>query len=112
MLEHCDKDLFIKYRDGTITLDQLKARVTERCFGIKYTVLDDLRPMILPQFLDEKKLKEFMPYMDMIYGKNPKVKELLRPLKPHEVDFKCLKSVKMPAKIPKNDRRHLPKEKR
>lgn len=71
--------------------------MTERRFGIKYTVLDDLRPYILPQFLDPKVLKDFMPYMDMIYGKNHAVRDLLRPLRPHEIDLKCLKSVNMHA---------------
>lgn len=49
-----DKDLFVKFRDGQYTLDQLKARIAERKDGIKYVVLDDLKQRLDPKYFKEK----------------------------------------------------------
>jgi len=38
-----DKYLFIMFRDGKVTVDQLKARLAEKHDGTSYMVLDDLR---------------------------------------------------------------------
>lgn len=48
-----DKDLFLKLKDGTLTLDQLKARIAERKTGLKYVVLDDLKDGLDPKFYEE-----------------------------------------------------------
>lgn len=50
-LKFCEKGLFIKFRNGKITYDQLLARVEESRFGTKYTVLDDLIPDLKPEYL-------------------------------------------------------------
>lgn len=42
-LKYCDKDLYLDMRDRQITIPQFKARVSERYFGIKFVVLDDLK---------------------------------------------------------------------
>jgi hypothetical protein len=48
-----DKDLFLKLKDGAITLDQLKARIAERKTGLKYVVLDDLKDILDPKYYME-----------------------------------------------------------
>ena len=45
-IKYSDKDLFKKFRDKEFTLDQLKSRVSERRFGLKYTVIDDLKGIL------------------------------------------------------------------
>ena len=49
-IKKADKDLFLKLKDGVITLDQLKARIAERKTGLNYVVLDDLKEYINPKF--------------------------------------------------------------
>lgn len=46
----------MKLKDGTYTLDQLKARIAERKGGFKYVVLDDLIGHLNEEFLIEKPL--------------------------------------------------------
>ena len=48
-----DKDLFLKLKDGQYTMDQIKARIAERKNNIKYTVLDDLKDVLDPDFFKE-----------------------------------------------------------
>ena len=43
LLKFIDKKIFLKFRQGELTLDQVEARVNGCCFGVKYKVLDDLR---------------------------------------------------------------------
>ena len=52
-VKKADKDLFLKFKDGVYTLDQLKARIAERRGqgGVKYVVLDDLRGQLSERFL-------------------------------------------------------------
>ena len=52
-LTMADKDLFVKLKDGQYTMDQLKARIAERKNNIKYTVLDDLKDVLDPDFFKE-----------------------------------------------------------
>ena len=52
-VKKADKDLALKLKDGTITLDQLKARIAERKTGLKYVVLDDLKDILDPKFYAE-----------------------------------------------------------
>lgn len=44
--------MFLKLKDGVITLDQLKARIAERKTGLNYVVLDDLKEYINPKFFE------------------------------------------------------------
>ena len=53
-----DKDLFLKLKDGHYTLDQLKARISQRKTGIGYVVLDDLKQYINPKFFEKPKQEE------------------------------------------------------
>ena len=39
------------YRDGELTLDQLKSRLAEKHQGVSYVVLDDLRDTLEPRIL-------------------------------------------------------------
>ena len=92
MLENCDRWIFLKFRDGELTADQLSSRVVERRFGLKYKTLDDLKPYILKQFYDgtgEQKKQ----ILDLIYGDNPD--NITRELLPHEINLKCLRSVNL-----------------
>ena len=93
VIEHSHKDLFINFRNRGITLEQLKSRVAERRFGIKYVVLDDLLPHLLERFKDPIALEKFKPTMKKIYGENPCAKEINRELKPYEVNERCLNSL-------------------
>ena len=43
-LEITDKELFIRFRDGIISLSQYKARLSEKRGFSKYKVLDDIWP--------------------------------------------------------------------
>lgn len=52
-VKKADKDLFLKLKEGQITLDQLKARIAERNTGLKYVVLDDLKEILDPKFYIE-----------------------------------------------------------
>ena len=52
-IKKADKDLFIKLKQGTYTLDQVKARVAERKTGLKQIVLDDLKAQLDPKFFIE-----------------------------------------------------------
>ena len=90
IMENCERDIFQKFRDNELSVDQLSQRVVERRFGLKYKTLDDLKPFLLPQFFDES-VKERIPVLNLIYGSNPS--NINRELLPHEINFKCLKSV-------------------
>ena len=89
----------MKFRDKTITYDQLKARIAERRFHVSYKVLDDLKDKIDPSFYTD--IEKFRPYFKMIYGgslgfgkKEITHKDILRELQPYETNNKCLRSVK------------------
>ena len=47
-----DKYLFIMFRDKKITLDQLKARISEKLLGSSYVVLDDIRDKLPTSILN------------------------------------------------------------
>ena len=44
----CDKDLFVQFRENKITFAQFFSRVAARCGIAKYTVYDDLKPILDP----------------------------------------------------------------
>ena len=52
LLKTIDKYLFVMFRNGEITLDQLKARLAEKNQNVVYTVLDDLRGTLQPEILE------------------------------------------------------------
>ena len=59
-LLHSDKELFIKFRDGQISYDQLVARGAEKKGCAKYLVLDDIKKKLNPDILeDEEFLKDY-----------------------------------------------------
>ena len=74
-------------------MDQLVARVDERRFGMRYVVLDDLKPELLDRFKDPEAELQFAPYMKKIFGENYTTADILRPLLPHETNMKCLNSI-------------------
>lgn len=47
-----DKDIFIKFRDGKLTFDQLRVRIAERKFRMEFKCLDDLKHKIEPKYYD------------------------------------------------------------
>ena len=53
VIERClrcyDKKLFLKLRNGELTIDQVDARVSAKHFGATYKVLDDLRDHLIPE---------------------------------------------------------------
>jgi len=63
-------------------------------FNIEYKVLDDLREVIDPEFMDENLLKYRLD-IERIYGKNFSKKDIHEELKPHEINSKCLRSVSL-----------------
>ena len=100
ILKNSDKDLFIKYRDEGITLTQLQARVAERKFNVKYTTLDDLKPRLVKEIYED--LDSFKKVFKMIFHSlDPPVKDLMRELKPHEINDRCLKSISYKHKKPR-----------
>ena len=100
-LEHTDKVLFIQFRSGSITLNQFKARLTERRGVAKYKVIEDIWPNIHPQIKEELKTRPNIH--DQIYGKGATVAEMQRPLEDWEFNPRCLRSIKYHHK--KNSRR-------
>lgn len=82
-------------------------------FNIEYKVLDDLREVIDPEFLD-KNLDKYRSDTIKIYGENFTKKSLNEDLKPHEVNHHCLRSVSLaPSEktlIPNHFFRSLPRE--
>ena len=47
-----DKDIFIKFRDGKLTFDQLRVRIAERKFRMEFKCLDDLKHKIEPKYYE------------------------------------------------------------
>ena len=65
-LLHGDRDLFVKFRDGKITYDQLRARLAEKNGNAKYIVLDDVRHKLNPKIVDPAYEKTYK----LRFGKN------------------------------------------
>lgn len=89
-----DKDLFIKFRDSQLTYDQLKARIAERHFNIAYKCLDDLKEKGAIDPKHYENVEAFMPIFNLLYSQAATYKDILRPLAPHEVEKRCLRSIK------------------
>jgi len=79
-IQKADKDLFVKFRDGKMTMDQLKVRLAERAFDIQFKCLDDLkdRGAIDPKFYEN--VEAFVPFFNMIYGANANYLDVVRDL--------------------------------
>jgi len=56
-IKESDKDLFIKLKEGHYTIDQIRARISERKNGVKYVVLDDMRHLLDPSFFKKSARK-------------------------------------------------------
>ena len=92
LINFLDKTLFIAFRDNTITLAQLKARVAElRGFG-KYKVLDDIYPGLSNE--EREKLTKRTDMIKFLFGENPKPEDYSRDLQPWEANQRCLRSIK------------------
>lgn len=66
-LRHCDRGLYLKFRDHEITYDQFLARVEELRFGTKYFVLDDLLSIIKPSYLQKPDDEQmYQTYMEVV----------------------------------------------
>lgn len=51
-LLQCDHDLYVQFRNKDITFDQLRSRIAERSGIAKYSILDDLKDQLDPNFLE------------------------------------------------------------
>ena len=93
-LTDADKDLFVKYRDGQLTYDQLRARIAERRYNTVYKCLDDLKEKGTLDAKYYENVEEFLPIFKMLYSQDASIEDLLRPLKDYEVNKRCLRSIK------------------
>lgn len=91
-LEITDKELFMKFRDGKITLNQYKARLSEKRGLSTYKVLEDIWPQIHPTIKED--LKKNPEIHHQIYGKHATASDLQRPLADWELNPHCLRSIK------------------
>ncbi|TNV86179.1 hypothetical protein FGO68_gene11142 [Halteria grandinella] len=90
-LKFCEKGLFIKFRNGKLTYDQLLARVEESRFGTKYTVLDDMIPDLKPEYLnkpeDETMYDQYMEILREIMEREKKKAHQSSLLNPKQSEF-------------------------
>lgn len=90
-LKHCEKGLFIKFRNGKLTYDQLLARVEESRFGTKYTVLDDMIPDLKPEYLnkpeDETMYDQYMEILREIMEREKRKAHQSSLLNPKQNEF-------------------------
>lgn len=85
-----EKDQFQDYVSGKKTFTQFRSSIASRKFKVKYTVLDDLKPELLPQFKDEE-LEKQKPLLHMIF--NADSEKMCR-------NIKCVKSMYKQPKDP------------
>ena len=101
ILKNADKELYVRARNGQLTINQFKARVIEKINGkrFNFVILDDIRDKVLPEYLnlDHKEVDE---YMQAAYGvrledaKPDGPNGLLNELEDWQVDKHCLRSIK------------------
>ena len=48
-----DPTIFYQFRDGVLSLDQARARLSATHFGVKYKVIDDFKPPVLNKSIYE-----------------------------------------------------------
>ena len=78
-LRHCDRGLYLKFRDHQITYDQFLARVEQLRFGTKYSVLDDVKPILKPSYLDKPDDEQmYQTYMEVVKASMDQERKALR----------------------------------
>lgn len=77
-----------------MTFAQLKRSIAERKYNIKYKTIDDMSDNLHELFKGEN-LRKSEGLMRLIYGKNPTIEQINRKLLPHEVNHKCIRSVRL-----------------
>lgn len=87
-----DKDHYVKFIAKELTFDQLRARIADTKFNVKYKVLDDFKDKLDPSFMGEN-LDKIRPHLQRVYGKNPTFEQVSAPLKPHQFNVKCMRSI-------------------
>lgn len=55
-MKYADKDLYLQFKDGLITLDQLKSRIAERRDKINYVCLDDMKKRLDPKYFEGERV--------------------------------------------------------
>ena len=91
LLTKSDKDIFVLFRDGVITFNQLQARILERRGSTRLTVLDDMRADIDPSI--KAMLIEKPESLKLMLKRKNNVEELLKPREPWEQNEHCLRSI-------------------
>ena len=89
-----DKKLFIKLRNGELTIDQVDARLSAKHFGVSYKVLDDLRDHLNPDICNGF---EDDGYFKKLYNKglheDVPLEEILRPREAWLANAHCRRSL-------------------
>ena len=57
-----DKDHYVKFISKELTFDQLRARIADTKFNVKYKVLDDFKDKLDPSFMGEN-LEKIRPHL-------------------------------------------------
>ena len=82
-------------RAGTLTLDQVNARINKANFGVTYKVLDDLRDGLHPDLLRAEFNSE--EHLKKLYNKKldetVTVEEILEPKEPWMAHERCRRSL-------------------
>lgn len=94
-LSQTDKDLFLRFRDKKLTFDQLRARTAQKNGYATYVVLDDIRDILHPKILENKKELAYMYEIinnDYKYGTKTFF-EKLQGLESWEADSHCVRSM-------------------
>ena len=108
-IKHClqsiDKQNFVGFRDGKVTLNQMKARAADRKGLASYKVLDD----IYEDEEEKKKLQSTPHIADFLFGKKPTKEDYEREIDPWQSNPRCMHSMSYdPRKDPKwNKKRQL-----
>tara|TARA_B110000285_G_C14786961_1_gene451204 strand:+ start:169 stop:519 length:351 start_codon:yes stop_codon:yes gene_type:complete len=93
-LQCYDKKLFLKLRNGELTVDQVDARISAKHFGVSYKVLDDLRDNLLPEvcngFVDDSYFKKL--YNKGLHEEVP-LDEILKPREAWLSNAHCRRSL-------------------
>ena len=77
-LDHADKNLTIKIKNGQLTLDQIQARLSFKYYGVTYKVLDDLKEVLEPQiFKGFENDEEFLALFNKSKGQSVTAEEIL-----------------------------------
>lgn len=95
-LKKTDKYLFLQFRQGEITLNQMVTRRMEKLSGSrhKYVIFDDIRHMLSePASRGSRERKKlYIDQYDCPRGQL-KLEQILRPLQPWETNQHCIRSI-------------------